>query len=71
MSYFDEFDPTPDEEYLEDVMEEIEILMKQKKKLIEALRHYVTGEHYKMRSNGRLVTPEIAETVLKEVGANL
>lgn len=37
MSYFDEFDPTPNEEYLEAAMEEIEILKKQNKKLVEAL----------------------------------
>lgn len=38
MSYFDEFDPTPNEEYLEAAMEEIEILKNQNKKLKEKLK---------------------------------
>lgn len=51
--------------------EKIEKLELQKKKLTEVLQNYVTGENYKMRSLGKLITPEMAEAVLEEIDLKL
>ena len=77
MSYFDEFDPTPNEEYLEAAMEEIEILKNQNKKLKEKLKEaanilkdgcQVYDQHCPSGSSSfRSDAQWFIDTVLKEV----